>query len=172
MVLDVLAVGQIGGVAAEFRGDLAEGAQLLDIQSAGVAADAHHEVFGLEQVDVLVTGQGAVVALFALGVEAPPAEAAAQIALVDAVETLLGVDVLDAGANVERVVVLLGLLVGVQRLAVTERPLALGATLAATGARALPGFGGAGEDGCGVVARSTSRWLLDLGVTRRRHSTS
>ena len=39
----------------------------------------------------------------------------------------LGVDVLDPGADVEPVVVLLDLLVGVERLAVAERPLALAA---------------------------------------------
>ena len=44
-----------------------------------------------------------------------------------------GVDVLDAGAHVERVVVLLGLFVGVERLAVAERPLAFAAALAAAG---------------------------------------
>ena len=42
----------------------------------------------------------------------------------------MGVDVLDPGPDVERVVVLLGLLVGVQRLAVAERPLTLAALAA------------------------------------------
>ena len=93
-------------------------------QGAAVAAHPHHEVLGLEDVDVLVAGPGAVVALLTLGVEAPPAHPAAQVLLVDAVEALLGVDVLDAGAHVERVVVLLELLVGVERLAIAERPLA------------------------------------------------
>ena len=71
--------------------------------------------------------QRAVVALLALGVQAPPAETAAQVALVDAVEAAAGVDVLDARPHVERVVVLLDLLVGVERLAVAQRPLALAA---------------------------------------------
>src|SRR3546814_13744153 len=63
------------------------------------------------------------------------------VALVDAVEALLGVDVLDAGPNVERVVVLLGLLVGVVRLAVTEGPLTFGATLGWPRSACRPGFG-------------------------------
>ena len=96
-------------------------------QGAAVAADPQHEVLVLEHVGVLVTGPGAVIAGLALGVQAPPAETAAQVALVDAVEAILGVDVLDARPHVERVVVLLGLLVGVERLAVAERPLALAA---------------------------------------------
>jgi hypothetical protein len=37
----------------------------------------------------------------------------------------MGIDGLDPGAYVQRVVVLLGLLVGVERLAVTEGPLTL-----------------------------------------------
>ena len=69
----------------------------------------------------------------ALGVEAHPAEPAAQVGGVDRVEAALGVDVEDPVPDVERVVVLLGLLVLVQRLAVAERPLAL----AALGARDL-----------------------------------
>ena len=63
----------------------------------------------------------------ALGVEAPPAHPAAQVGGVDRVEAALGVDVLDPGADVEPVVVLLGALVRVQRLAVAELPLALAA---------------------------------------------
>ncbi len=69
--LNVLTVRQVGGVPAEFLRDTGDGAQLLDVQSAGVATHAHHEVLGLEQVDVLVAGEGAVVAFFALGVETP-----------------------------------------------------------------------------------------------------
>ena len=50
---------------------------------------------------------------------------------------------LDAGANVERIVVLLDPLVGVQRLAVSERPLPLAARLA--GASGGTCWGGAGR---------------------------
>ena len=111
----------------ELGGDAAEGAQRGGGQRAAVAADPQHEVLVFEHVGVLVTGPGAVVAGLALGVQAPPAETAAQVALVDGLEAALGVDVLDARPHVERVVVLLGLLVGVERLAVAERPLALAA---------------------------------------------
>ena len=69
----------------------------------------------------------------ALGVEAPPAEPAAQVGRVDRGEAAVGVDVLDPGPDVERVVVLLDPLVGVERLAVSERPLALAARLAGAG---------------------------------------
>ena len=127
VVLDVLAVGDVGGVAGELGGDAAERAQRRGGQRAAVAAHPQHEVLVLEHVGVVVTGPGAVVAGLALGVEAPPAETAAQVALVDALEAAVGVDVLDAGPHVERVVVLLGLLVGVERLAVAERPLAFAA---------------------------------------------
>jgi hypothetical protein len=46
--LDVLPVGDVRGVAAEVRADLADRAQLLGRQDAAVAADAHHEVFGVQ----------------------------------------------------------------------------------------------------------------------------
>ena len=71
----------------------------------------------------------------ALGVEAPPAEPAAQVGGVDRGEAAVRVDVLDPGPDVERVVVLLGPLVGVERLAVAERPLALAARPCAAGRR-------------------------------------
>ena len=77
----------------------------------------------------------------ALGVEPPPAEPAAQVGRVDRGEAALGVDVLDPGPHVERVVVLLELLVGVQRLAVAERPLAL--TAARSGPATAAGRAGA-----------------------------
>ena len=69
----------------------------------------------------------------ALGVEPPPAHPAAQVGRVDRVEAPVGVDVLDPGPDVEPVVVLLDLLVGVERLAVAHRP--------------LPGPGGAAPPG-------------------------
>jgi len=61
----------------------------------------------------------------ALGVQAVPAHPAPEIGRVDGVESLPGVDVDDPLADVEPVVVLLVFLVLVQRLAVSERPLAL-----------------------------------------------
>ena len=133
VVLDVLPVGDVGGVPAEVGGDAAEGAQLLRTQQGTVAADAHHEVAVVELVRLERGGLAAVEAGRALGVEAHPAEAAAQVGRVDGVEAALGVDVADPGFDVERVVVLLGLLVGVQRLAVAESPLALTALGAGAG---------------------------------------
>ena len=90
------------GYDGTWTGD--ENAELLGLQHGGLAAGD---------------------ALRPLGVEAHPPHPAAQIVLVDAVEALLGVDVDDARAHIERVVVLLELFVGVQRLALAEGPLAL-----------------------------------------------
>ena len=59
-------------------------------------------------------------------------------------EAAVGVDVLDPGPDVQRVVVLLDPLVGVERLAVTERPLAL-----ATGPAGRAGGGRRGRRGPG-----------------------
>ena len=100
VVLHVFPVGDVGGVAGELGRDLTQGAQRGGRQRAAVAAHPHHEVLGFEQVDVLVAGPAAVVALLALGVEAPPAEATAQVVLVDAVESVFGVDVFDAVPHV------------------------------------------------------------------------
>ena len=125
MVLDVLAVADVGGVAGELGGDLAQRPQRGVGQRPAVAAHPHHEVGGLEDVGVLVAGPGAVVALLALRVQAHPAHPAAQILFVDAVEALLGVDVEDAGTHIQRVVILLELLIGVERLAIAELPLPL-----------------------------------------------
>jgi hypothetical protein len=76
-----------------------------------------------------------------------PAEATAEVGRVDRVEATLGIDVLDASANVERVVVLLGLLVLVQRLAVAQGPLTLTALAAdGLGGRLAGGDGGGGHD--------------------------
>ena len=131
VVLHVLAVRQVGGVATELDRDVGDGTQLLEVELSAVDAYPHHEVLGVQLFGLERCGLAAVDAFLALRVEAPPAEAAAQVAAVDRGEAAYGVDVLDAGADVERVVVLLGLLVGVQRLAVAQRPLAL----AALGAR-------------------------------------
>ena len=142
VVLDVLPVGDVGGVAAEVGGDAAEGPQLRRAEQGAVAAHAHHEVPVVQLVRLERGGLAAVEAGGALGVEAHPAEASAQVGRVDGVEAALGVDVADPGLDVERVVVLLGLLVRVQRLAVAEGPLALTAL-------------GAGGAGCvGVLAWS------------------
>ncbi len=118
------------------------------LEQGAVAADAEHEELVVELLGLQGAGLAAVEPGLALRVEAPPAEPAAQVAAVDGGEAAVGVDVLDPRADVERVVVLLGLLVGVQRLAVAERPLALAAL-------------GPGTAGCGRGRRESgtaSRW--------------
>jgi hypothetical protein len=127
VVLDVVAVGDVGGVAAVRRRALAERAQLLGSEDLTVGPDAHHEVAVVELLLLEQRGLPAVEARGALGVEAHPAEASTQVGRVDGVEAALGVGVEDPVADVERVVVLLRLLVLVQRLGVAERPLTLGA---------------------------------------------
>ena len=97
------------------------------VEDRAVGAHAHHEVAVVELLLLELRGLAAVEAGRALRVEAHPAEAAAQVGRVDRVEAAAGVDVEDAVPHVERVVVLLGLLVLVQRLGVAERPLTLGA---------------------------------------------
>src|SRR5262249_11299484 len=67
----------------------------------------------------------------ALGVQAPPAEPAAQVGRVDRVETQMGIPVEDPLTDVQPVVVLLETLGRVQRLTVAQGPLAV----------ATPGFG-------------------------------
>ena len=94
---------------------------------------AEHEVLVVELVRLQHGGAAAVDAGPALGVQAPPAHPPAQVGRIDAGEAAMGVNGLDPGPDVEPVVVLLGALIGVERLAVAERPL----TLAAGPARAL-----------------------------------
>ena len=125
VILHVLAVGDVGGVSGELGRDLTERPQRGRGECATVAAHPHHEVFGFQQVDVLVAGEAAVVPLFALGVEAPPAHTAAQVVFIDAVEALLGVHIFDAFPYLERGTCLLELFVGIERLAIPQRPLAL-----------------------------------------------
>jgi hypothetical protein len=72
-------------------------------------------------------GASAVDAGLALRVQAPPAEAAAEVLRVDRGEAAMRVDRLDAVTDVEAAVVLLHALVGVERLAVADGPLALAA---------------------------------------------
>jgi hypothetical protein len=125
VVLDVLPVGDVGGAAGEVGGDAAEGVQLGGAEQGAVGADPHHEVAVVELLLLEEAGLAAVDARLALGVEAHPPEAPAQVGGVDGVEATPGVDVQDAVPHVQRVVVLLGLLVLVQRLGVAQRPLAL-----------------------------------------------
>ncbi len=129
VVLDVLPVGDVGGVPRELGGNLAQRAQRPGGQRATVAAHPQHEIRGFDEIDILLPGEGPVVSLFALGIQAPPAQSAAEVGLVDAVEALLGIDLLDAGPHVERVLHLLELLVGVEGFAVAQSPLAVVAGL-------------------------------------------
>ena len=156
--LHVLPVGDVGGVAGVRRADLADRAQLLGGELSAVDADPHHEVLGVELLRLERTGLAAVEARLALGVEAEPAEPSAQVGAVDGGEAAVRVDVLDARPHVERVVVLLGLLVGVQRLVVAERPLALAALLARAPGATRGGRcrGGACGRGAGEVTEMRS----------------
>ncbi|SKU15766.1 Uncharacterised protein [Mycobacteroides abscessus subsp. abscessus] len=147
VVLHVLAVRDVRGVAGVLSGQLADGAQRLRGQRAAVATHPQHEVVILEHVGVVVTRPGAVVTLLALCVQTPPPEASTQIGLVDAVETLLGVNGFDALAHIERMVVLLDLLVGVERLELAQGPLALTALLLGASGPGLAGCHGAPNEG-------------------------
>ena len=125
--LDVLPVGEVGGVAGELGRDLGDDPQLLGGELAAVDADPQHEELVVELVRLEHRGLAAVDARAALGVEAPPAEPAAQVGRVDTGEAALAVDVLDPGPDVEPVVVLLDALVRVERLEVAQRPLSFAA---------------------------------------------
>ena len=115
-----------------------------------------------------IAGLAAVDPGAALGVQAPPAEAAAQVGAVDGVEAAVGVDVLDAGPHVQAVVVLLGLLVAVQRSEVALGPLALAALLAGSADAGRRGRGGGHVGRCplkkvrtagGRKGAESSRWI-------------
>ena len=69
--LDVLPVGDVGGVAGEVAGDLADDAQLLGGQRAAVDADAEHEVLVLELVRLERGGLAAVDARACAGCRGP-----------------------------------------------------------------------------------------------------
>ena len=127
MQLDVLPVGDVGGVTGVAGRDVGDDPQLLGGELAAVDADAQHEVLVVELMRLEHRGASAVDARAALGVQAPPAEPAAQVGRVDAGEAPLAVDVLDPGPHVEPVVVLLDPLVRVQRLEMAQRPLSLAA---------------------------------------------
>jgi hypothetical protein len=103
--LDVLAVGDVGQVAAVAPGQLADGGQLVAGERAARDADAQHEV--------AVLGR-------ALGVQPPPAEPDGEVVGVDGGQPLAGVAV-DAGPQVERVQGLLDLLVAVASVLSSHR---------------------------------------------------
>ena len=95
VVLDVLPVGDVGGVAGELLADGAERADRVGREQRAVGADAHHEELVVELLLLEHRGLAAVEAGRALGVEAHPAEPAAQVGRVDRGEAALGVDVED-----------------------------------------------------------------------------
>src|SRR6185437_10369097 len=104
--------------------DLADGAQLGDVQDTAVDAYPQHEVLVVEFVGFKHRGLAAVDSGPTLRVQAPPAHTAAQVLPVDRVEAAVRVDVLDPGPHVQAVVVLLDLLVRVQRSEMALGPLA------------------------------------------------
>ena len=124
--LDVLPVGEVGGPAGVPRRDHADRADLVGGEDAAVDPDPQHEELVLELVRLERRGLAAVDPRLALGVEAPPAEPAAQVVRVDAGEARTGVDRLDPVPHVEAVVGGLERLVVVEGLDLAERPLALG----------------------------------------------
>ena len=165
--LDVLPVGDVGGVARVGLRDVGDRAQLVRREDAAVAADTEQEVLVVELVRLERPGATAVDAGLALGVEAPPAHPAAQVARVDRREALAGVHVLDARADVEPVVVTLERLVGVERLGLAERPLAL--VLGRTGAGARCGRARLGGHGVAPQGR-TNRPPREEGARRCRRT--
>ena len=162
--LEILAIGDVQGTAGELVGGGADDAHLARGQRLAVHADALHEEVVLQLGDVELGGAPAVDALPALGVQAPPPEAAVQVGGVDGLEAARGVVGEDPPAGAQRVAVLFEGLVVVERLAAVDEPLAVGAAPArradvARGAgasgRVLPR--GAGGDGGGARCR-LRRW--------------
>ncbi|SIN08127.1 Uncharacterised protein [Mycobacteroides abscessus subsp. abscessus] len=123
--LDVLPIRDVRGAAAELLGDPRDHAQLLQGQRTAVDAHPHHEVPVLQLGGLQLGGAPAVDAGAALGVQPPPPEPAVQVVIGDRVESLAGVDGLDALPHVESVVLELELLVVVQRGASVDLPLAV-----------------------------------------------
>jgi hypothetical protein len=161
--LDVLPVGDVGGAARVGLGHLADGPQLIGGQPAAVDPDPEHEELGVQLVRLQDRGLAAVDPLLALGVEAPPAHPAAQVGRVDRVEAAVGVDALDPRPHIERVVVLLELLVGVERSEVAHGPLALAAVAGRLAGGGRPARGGdVVRNGCGghgaVLRQEAGAW--------------
>src|SRR5215203_873898 len=123
--LDILPIGDVGGVAGKVDGDLADHAQLLGCQRTAIDPYPEHEVLVVQLRGLQGRGLSAVDSRAPLSVEPVPAEAPPEVGRIDRREAALRVDVLDPLTDQERMVVLLGLLVGVERLAVAQGPLAL-----------------------------------------------
>ena len=174
--LDVLPVGDVGEVTAVRRRDVPNRSQLFDGELPAGDADAHHEVTVVELLRLEQAGLAATDARAPLGVETHPPHPTAQVGAVDRVEAGLRVDVENPALDVQGVVVLLHPLVGVERLAHAERPLALAARLAFIGVRSANprlravrrggwcrhagrsfGSAGAGHAGCELKAAGRPR---------------
>ena len=148
--LDVLPVGDVSEIATVGGGDVPDGAQLFDAQLPTRNPDPHHEVPVVELLRLEQPGLPTADPRPTLGIEAHPAHPAAQIGSIDRVEPRLGVDVEDATLDVQRIVVLLHPLVGVEWLSHAERPLTLAARLALLSVRSTsPGDAG----------KTSGRWL-------------
>jgi len=87
--LDVLPISDIGAVAGEVAGDLANDSQLIGGQRPTVDSDPQHEVLVPDLVQRQSGGPPAVYTLLALGIQAPPAESTLQVLRRDRVETSL-----------------------------------------------------------------------------------
>ena len=161
--LDVLAVGEVGGVAPELGRDARDHAELLGGQLPAVDAHAEHEVLVLELVRLEGRGPAAVDARLALRVEAPDPEASVQVGRVDRREPALRVDALDAVAHAQAVVDLLPLLVGVERLGAVDLPLSV---RTGGGARRPVGAGRGGA--LGSLGSLGARRVGGRGIRRRR----
>src|SRR5215472_11243881 len=84
--LHVLPVGDVGEVAPVLLADTGHGAQLLGGKLAARNPDPHHEVRVLDLGVLKRPGLAAPDPRTALGVQAPPAEPAAQVLWVDGIE--------------------------------------------------------------------------------------
>src|SRR5262249_56970683 len=117
----------VGKVARGLFADAGHGAQLCGRKVAARDSDSHHEERVLDLGVVQCPGLAAPDPRAPLGVQAPPAEPAAQVLRVDGVEALVRVAGEDPVTDVEPVVVLLESFGRVQRLKLAKRPLALAA---------------------------------------------
>ena len=144
MQLDVLPVSDIGGVPGEFDRNLTDNAELLGSEGSAIDADPQHEVLVIELPRLERCGLATINARPALGIQPVPPETPTQIAGINGGEAAQGVNVLDTRTDVEGIVVFLGLLVGIERLPISERPLSF--TLFATWSGGSRSRGGGGPD--------------------------
>src|SRR5699024_367779 len=123
--LDVVAVGEVRGVAGVVARNLADDAQLLAADQSAVEADAHHEVVILQLLGTERGGSHTVEPRAAVGIKTDPCEAGREVLLRDGVEALLRVGLANAVDDAEAGVFLLNLLVVVERSGAINEPLAL-----------------------------------------------